>query len=80
MDTAVQSPDVELSDAELVRRCINRDPAAVRVFTQRYNQRLYRIARSILGDAADAEDAVQDVYLKAFSGLERFRGEAGVGT
>jgi RNA polymerase sigma-70 factor (ECF subfamily) len=77
---AVQSPDVELTDAELVRRCINRDAAAVGVFTQRYNQRLYRIARSILGDAAEAEDAVQDVYLKAFSGLERFRGESGVGT
>ena len=80
MDATALPPDVELSDSELVQRCIARDPAAVRVLTQRYNQRLYRIARSILGDAADAEDAVQDAYLKAFSGLERFRGEAGVGT
>jgi RNA polymerase sigma-70 factor, ECF subfamily len=79
MDT-LRSPDVELSDAELVRRCIERDAAAVRELTRRYNQRLYRIARSILGDAADAEDAVQDVYLKAFGSLEHFRGEAAVGT
>ena len=67
MDAAVQPPAVELSDAELVRRCVERDAAAVRVLTQRYNQRLYRVVRSILGNAADAEDAVQDVYLKAFS-------------
>ena len=80
MDTAALPPDVDLSEAELVRRCRERDPAAVRVLTRRYNQRLYRIARSILGDAADAEDAVQDAYLKAFSGLDEFRGEAGVGT
>ena len=61
MDTVgtLKSPDVELSDHELVERCIARDQAAVRVLTQRYNQRLYRIARSILGDAAEAEDAVQ---------------------
>jgi RNA polymerase sigma-70 factor, ECF subfamily len=77
---AVHPPELDLSDVELVRRCIDRDPAAVRLLTQRYNQRLYRVVRSILGDAAEAEDAVQDVYLKAFSGLERFRGEAGVGT
>jgi RNA polymerase sigma-70 factor (ECF subfamily) len=80
MDAAVQSPDVELSDAELVRRCMDRDAAAVRVLTQRYNQRLYRVVRSILGDAAEAEDAVQDVYLKAFGAFERFRGESGIGT
>jgi RNA polymerase sigma-70 factor (ECF subfamily) len=77
---AVPSAAVGLTDAELVRRCRERDPAAVRVLTQRYNQRLYRIARSILGDAAEAEDAVQDTYLKAFSGLEQFRGESNVGT
>jgi RNA polymerase sigma-70 factor, ECF subfamily len=79
--TDSELPDVEhLSDAELVARCLARDEAAVRVVTGRHNQRLFRIARSILGDASDAEDAVQDAYLKAFTGLERFRGESSFGT
>lgn len=82
MDTSLPAADLdlELSDTELVRRCRDRDPAAIRVLTQRYNQRLYRIARSITGDAAEAEDAVQDVYLKAFNGLDQFRGDAAVAT
>ena len=80
METAHTSIPVEPTDEDLVRRSIARDPAAVRTLTERYNQRLYRIARSIVGDAAEAEDVVQDAYLKAFSGLDTFRGESAVGT
>jgi RNA polymerase sigma-70 factor (ECF subfamily) len=80
MDAALDTPPADLSDAELVRRCVARDPAAVRLLTSRYNQRLYRIARSILGDAADAEDAVQDTYLKAFGAFGSFRGDASIAT
>jgi RNA polymerase sigma-70 factor (ECF subfamily) len=69
-----------LTDDELIARCLAHDEAAVRVVTGRYNQRLYRITRSILGDGTEAEDAVQDAYLRAFSGLERFRGDAAFAT
>jgi RNA polymerase sigma-70 factor, ECF subfamily len=67
-------------DATLVRRALTRDEAAVRLLTTRYNQRLFRIARGILRDDADAEDAVQEAYVRAFTGLEKFRGESSFGT
>ena len=47
---------------------------------QQHNQRLYRIARSILRDNNEAEDVLQDAYCRAFSQLEPFRGEARFGT
>jgi len=69
-----------VSDAELLRRCRDRDEAAIRLVTSRFNQRLYRMARGILRDDAEAEDAVQDAYIKAFTGPSPFRGESGAGT
>jgi RNA polymerase sigma-70 factor, ECF subfamily len=77
----LQRVDVEnLGDDELVERARARDETAVRVITRRYNRRLFRIARSILRDDYDAEDVVQEAYVRAFTGLDRFRGEAGFGT
>lgn len=67
-------------DDELVRRCRDRDETAVRALTTRYNQRLFRIARGILRDDAEAEDVVQEAYVRAFMGLDRFRGESAFGT
>ena len=69
-----------LTDADLVERCRLRDEDAVRELTRRYNQRLYRVARGILRSDAEAEDVVQEAYVRAFTGLEKFRGEAGIGT
>ncbi len=45
-----------------------------------YNQRLFRVARSIVRDDADAEDALQDAYVQAFRKLAEFRGEAELST
>ena len=54
-------------DAELVRRALARDDRAFRTIMERYNRRLYRIARSILrNDSSEAEDVVQEAYVKAF--------------
>lgn len=47
---------------------------------QRYNRRLFRIARSILGNDPEAEDALQSAYLRAFRSLDTFRGESALGT
>ena len=47
---------------------------------RRYNRRLYRVARSVLRDDAEAEDALQDAYLQAYRALPAFRGEAALGT
>lgn len=72
-------PD-EASEEELVGRARARDEAAVRLMTQRYSRRLFRIARSILRDDGEAEDVVQEAYVRAFTGLDQFRGDASFGT
>ncbi len=55
--------------------------AAFREIMQRHNRRLFRAARSVLrGDDAEAEDVVQEAYLRAFQGLAAFRGEARLAT
>lgn len=56
------------------------DHAQFAVLVRRYNQRLFRTARAILGDDVEAEDAVQQAYLDAYRNLDQFRGEAGFGT
>jgi len=69
-----------LSDEDLVGLARGRDEAAVRAITRRYNRRLFRIARSILRNDAEAEDVVQETYVRAFTGLDMFRGDAAFGT
>ncbi len=69
-----------LSDEELLVRARLRDERAVRAITLRYNRRLYRLARSILRNDSEAEDVVQETYVRAFTGLDLFRGEAAFGT
>ena len=69
-----------LSDEELLVRARLRDERAVRAITLRYNRRLYRVARSILRNDSEAEDVVQETYVRAFTGLDLFRGEAAFGT
>jgi RNA polymerase sigma-70 factor (ECF subfamily) len=67
-------------DAELVRRARARDEAAVRAIMQANNRRLYRLARGILRNDAEAEDVVQDTYVRAFTHLEQFRGDSSLST
>src|SRR5690349_15811156 len=81
MSVPLQRPNPEtLSDEALVDLARQRDEGAVRAITQRYNRRLYRVARSILRNDSEAEDVVQETYVRAFTQLDTFRGEAGFGT
>jgi RNA polymerase sigma-70 factor, ECF subfamily len=73
----VSSP---LDDESLVRQALAREPAAFRAIIQRHNRRLYRIARSILRNDSEAEDAVQETYIKAFTHLQSFRAESSLST
>lgn len=68
------------SDAELVRRALGREEAAVRAIMQANNRRLYRLARGILRNDAEAEDVVQETYVRAFTHLEHFRGDSSLST
>lgn len=79
--TTGSAPDYEtLSDIELRRLFGRRDPVAVRVVTRRNNQRLYRAAWSVLRNRADAEEAVQDGYLKAFAAIDGFAASSSLST
>jgi RNA polymerase sigma-70 factor (ECF subfamily) len=70
----------QLDDAALLARMRARDGAAFEVLMRRFNRRLYRVARSLLRDSAEAEDAVQEAYLSAYRSMDAFRAEAAVGT
>lgn len=61
-----------LPDLLLVERARGKEIRAFETLMRRYNQRLYRIARSIVSDQETAETVVQDAYLLAFSDIERY--------
>lgn len=65
-----------LSDEEVVRRVLSGETGLYEVVMRRYNQRLYRAARSIVGDADEADDVVQDAWVRAYAHLAQFAGEA----
>jgi RNA polymerase sigma factor (sigma-70 family) len=69
-----------LDDAELVARIGRRDQWAFETLMRRYNGRLFRVARAILRDDAEAEDAVQEAYLDVLRHIAEFRGGAQLGT
>lgn len=70
----------QLSDRELAARVAARDAGAVRVVTTRNNQRLFRAAWSILRNRAEAEDAVQESYVRAFAAIGGFNGRSSLST
>jgi RNA polymerase sigma-70 factor (ECF subfamily) len=53
------------------------DAAAFELIMRRHNQRLFRLARSVLRNAAEAEDVVQETYVRAFAKLDDFKGPGG---
>lgn len=67
-------------DLELVRRARARDESAIRAIMQANNRKLYRIARGILRNDSEAEDVVQETYVRAFTHLESFRGDSRLAT
>ena len=69
-----------LPEDELVSLCRRGDEGAVRALIQRHNQRLFRMARGILRNEHEAEDAVQEAYVRAFTSLETFRGHSAFST
>src|SRR5947209_14516874 len=78
-----QTPQLAATDpaeAELVARARQRNEAAVRSIMRANNRRLYRLARGILRDDGEAEDVVQETYVRAFTHLEDFRGDSSLAT
>lgn len=69
-----------VEDPELVRRIANHDEAAFESLMRRYNGALFRVARAILKNTADAEDVLQESYLSAYRHIADFRGDAKLST
>jgi RNA polymerase sigma-70 factor (ECF subfamily) len=65
-----------LSDMEIVSRVRGGDTALYEILMRRYNQRLFRITRSILQNDDEAEDVIQDAYVRAYTSLHQFGGRA----
>ncbi len=68
--------DASLPDEQVVLRVLAGDGALFELIMRRYNQRLFRVVRSILGDDAEAEEVVQQAYVNAYAHLGQFAGEA----
>jgi RNA polymerase sigma-70 factor, ECF subfamily len=68
------------ADSVLVTSMAAGDDTAFEALMRRYNRKLFRVARSILKNDADAEDVLQDAYLQAYRRIGDFRGEAQLGT
>ena len=69
-----------IADTELVQRAIARDEVAIRSIMQANNRRLYRLARGILRNDSEAEDVVQETYVRALTHLQDFRGDSSLAT
>jgi RNA polymerase sigma-70 factor (ECF subfamily) len=68
------------SDVELARRVAQGDQAAFEALMRRHNRALFRTARAILRDDAEAEDALQEAYLQAYRTIGGYRGDARLST
>jgi RNA polymerase sigma-70 factor (ECF subfamily) len=65
-----------LSDEEVVARVLAGETGMFEVIMRRHNQRLYRVARAILRNDGEAEDVMQDAYVRAYEHLDQFAGRA----
>jgi RNA polymerase sigma-70 factor (ECF subfamily) len=68
------------SDVDLLRRLRKQDQSAFHELVDRFGQQLFRVAYSMVANAADAEDVVQETFSAAFAGIGKFRGESSLKT
>lgn len=81
MGAAVERLDYEaMGEADLAACIAGGDRDAARLLVRRNNQRLFRAAWSVVKNRAEAEEVVQEAYLKAFAGIGEFRGGSALST
>lgn len=75
-DTRAVARSSSLSDEEVVSRVLAGETPLFEVLMRRHNERLYRAARAVLRDDREAEDVMQDAYVRAYVHLAQFDGRA----
>lgn len=70
----------KISDHEVVKRVLGGEKELYEILLRRYNQLLYRVIRSSLNDENELEDLMQEIWLKAWQNLHRFKGKASFST
>lgn len=83
MNTTVTTADLGATAGDygdLVARAGRGEALAFELIMRRHNRLLFRSARGVVGDDAEAQDVVQETYLRAFSLLGTFRGDCALGT
>jgi RNA polymerase sigma-70 factor, ECF subfamily len=68
------------NDRDIISRILDGEPEAYSFLLRRYQRQVYSLIRQIVGSREDAEELTQDVFMKAFTRLGSFRGEAGIST
>jgi RNA polymerase sigma-70 factor (ECF subfamily) len=71
-----QAAKEDRSDEEIVESILQGETGLYEIIMRRYNQRLYRIARSIVQQDTEAEDVMQDTYVRAYQNLKQFAGRS----
>lgn len=77
------SADVQLTgldDRALVQACLDGHPGAFDLVVERHQRAVYQVCYRFVGNHEDASDLAQDVFLRAYRGLRRFRGQASLST
>jgi RNA polymerase sigma-70 factor (ECF subfamily) len=80
MSSLAKPLSASTSDGELVRRALAGEEPAIRAILQANNRRLFRIARGIPRNDSEAEDVVQETYVRALTHLHGFRGDSSLST
>lgn len=79
-DLLKQANGNPVDDQQIINRVLQGDLAAFELLMRRYNQRLFRVTRGIVTNAATAEEVVQEAYLSAFANLHTFEGRSSFAT
>ena len=78
--TIEQARSESWTDQQVIDRVLAGEIALYEIIMRRYNQRLYRVARSILRDDAEAEDVLQEAFVSAYQHLDQFAGYSSFAT
>ncbi|MFG0260594.1 MAG: sigma-70 family RNA polymerase sigma factor [Phycisphaerales bacterium JB041] len=80
LESATLSQLAPLTDEEVAARVVDGDSGAFELLMRRHNQRLFRTARALLSSETDAQDALQEAYLRIYKGLAEFEARSSLAT